>query len=152
MEEIQANPVFGKGYGGLENAWIWSDWVQFEQAQVEVDLASGGIHNGYITGAYSLGIPAILFFVIALFAQIFSSFKRSQSLLTTDPVLSDLHSVIFANLIGIVPSIYIGTDLNGPTIWLYLALGILLTRSARREATSLEHAPSPELVVRTVPA
>src|SRR5207248_2443837 len=34
MDEIQANPIFGKGYGGLENAWLFADWAGFQEASL----------------------------------------------------------------------------------------------------------------------
>ena len=70
----KSGPLIGKGYGGLENAWVFSDTSQIEDVLLEVDLASGGIHNGYLTGAYSLGIPAVLFFLIAFIGQMIMSF------------------------------------------------------------------------------
>jgi hypothetical protein len=146
MNEIEAHPLVGKGYGGLENAWIWSDWAQFEEARVEVDLAAGGIHNGYITAAYSLGIPALLFFVIALGGQLVANIKAVRRSSGHDPALADLHTYIYANLVGLIPSIYIGTDLNAPTIWLYIALGVLLTRMSAEKVAEPETVATPEVV------
>jgi hypothetical protein len=133
MEEIRAHPVVGKGYGGLENAWIFADWAQFETAIVEVDLASGGIHNGYLSAAYSLGIPALLFFAALVVSQIVLNFRRARLLEQVDGTASDLHCLVLVNLVAFLPSIYAGTDLNSPLIWLYLALGVLLRRLDSKE-------------------
>jgi hypothetical protein len=138
INEIQAHPILGKGYGGLENAWIFSDWAQFEEARVEVDLASGGIHNGYLTGAYSLGIPAVVFFLIAILGQIAKSFIALRTLNGTDRMMSDLHCLVLAHLVGLVLAIYIGTDLNNPILWIYLGLGALLARLKAEQTITAE--------------
>jgi O-antigen ligase len=142
LEEIKNNPIFGKGYGGLENAWIFSDMAQFDQSAFEVDLATGGIHNGYLNSAYALGIPATLLFLFALIRQIWVSGVQVRRQRDSDPVMSDLQSFVCANLAGFGAVIYIGADLNTPIIWFYLASGVLLTRLKRREsAAQLENAP-----------
>ena len=128
MQEIRNNPFFGKGYGGLENAWVFSDLHASEEARVEVDLASGGVHNGYLASAYSLGIPATLIFIFVLVSQVIMNATQVHRHRKSDPVLSDMHSFVFSNLVGLALAIYIGTDLNGPMIWFYIALGFLLTR------------------------
>jgi len=151
MIEIEAHPLVGKGYGGLENAWIWSDWAQFDEARVEADLASGGIHNGYITAAYSLGIPALIFFLIAIGGQIVANIKVIRQSGASDPLLTDLSIYILANLIGLMPSIYIGTDLNSPLIWLYMALGTLLIRMNKEKVTEQPEAVAAPQVVRIFP-
>jgi len=148
IEEIRANPIFGKGYGGLENAWIFADWAGFEDASLEIGLATGGIHNGFLNGAYSLGIPTILFFLIVYIGQLFMNFRRAQDLREADPIAGDLHNFVFANLVGLIAAIYLGTDLNNPVIWFHLTLGVLLSRLKKEESVGLEitqsnPAPSP---------
>jgi O-antigen ligase len=138
ITEIQAHPLIGKGYGGLENAWIWADMAQFENAMLESDMASGGIHNGYLNGAYSLGIPAVVLFAIAIGGQILAGFKKGRELLRVDPIASDLHAFACANLVGLAASIYIGTDLNSEIIWFYLGFGVLLTRFKSTKAIEVE--------------
>ena len=143
LDEIQTNPLFGKGYGGVENAWLFTDWAGFEDASLEVGLAAGGIHNGFLNGAYSLGIPAVLFFLVTFLAQSIMSFKKARRLGGGDPVLSDVHAFVFANLAGLPVAIYLGNDLNNSMIWFFLVLGVRLTRLKANESTAGE-SPSPK--------
>jgi len=138
--EIIANPLFGKGYGGVENAWVFADVSQFEDARLEVDLATGGIHNGYLSCAYSLGLPALIIFLFVFIRRILESFELSEKLKDTDPELSDLHIWAGANLIGLSLAIYVGADLNAAIIWLYIALVIYFKRMAQTE-TGLDQSP-----------
>jgi O-antigen ligase len=98
--EIIANPLFGKGYGGVENAWVFADISQFEDARLEVDLATGGIHNGYIACAYSLGVPALVIFLFVFFNKIWVCFKFSEKFKNIDVELSELYVWAGSNLIG----------------------------------------------------
>jgi O-antigen ligase len=143
LEEIKSYPVFGKGYGGLENAWIFADIGEYEAARLEVDMASGGLHNGYLTCAYSLGIPALLLFIIGVGSQILRNAIQAWRLGDTDPLPRDFHVFVCANLLGLVASIYIGADLNVPVIWFYLALGVLLTRLGLPKQTVPQPEPRP---------
>ncbi|MGC8886282.1 MAG: O-antigen ligase family protein [Verrucomicrobiia bacterium] len=131
--EIIANPVFGKGYGGVENAWVFADVSQFEDARLEVDLATGGIHNGYISCAYSLGLPALVIFIFVFIRRIWESFELSEKLKDIDPELSDLHIWAGANLIGLSLAIYVGADLNAPIIWFFISLVVYFKRMAEKE-------------------
>jgi O-antigen ligase len=142
MQEIQAHPVFGKGYGGVENAWLFTDWAEFEEATVEIALASGGIHNGYLNAAYSLGIPALLLFIVIVVGQSLSNFRQAQRLLRIDPIKSEMHSLVLANLGALTAAIYIGIDLNAPMLWLYLILGVFLTRLGKENPAVVEDAIS----------
>jgi len=127
MEEIKNNPVFGKGYGGLENAWIFSESL-YQDAVVDIDLAAGSIHNGFLACAYSLGLPALMLFGLAYAQQLYANHVRSRKFAENDPLISDLHTFIGANLAGLAPSIYVGNDLNNSMLWLLLGLGVLLAR------------------------
>jgi len=153
MTEIQAHPIIGKGYGGLENAWLWSDIGEFEEARVEADLASGGIHNGFLNAAYSLGIPAVLFFVISIGGEIFRRFKAARDDVE-DPIQTDAHIFVCANLAALLPTIYIGIDLNTPIIWFFIAMGAFLMRTKPAEPKAAveeaEEAPMP-LIRRRLP-
>ena len=134
INEIIANPLFGKGYGGVENAWVFADISQFEDARIEVDLATGGIHNGFISCAYSLGIPALIIFLFVYLDKIWCCFKFSEKLKYVDEELSEFCVWTGANLIGLVLAIYIGADLNAPIIWFYTAMAIYLIKLAQVEA------------------
>jgi O-antigen ligase len=132
--EIIANPLFGKGYGGVENAWVFADISQFEDARLEVDLATGGIHNGYISCAYSLGVPALMIFLFIFLNKIWVCFKFSEKLKYVDGEPSDLYVWAGSNLIGLILAIYVGADLNAPIIWFYIAMTVYLKRLTEAEA------------------
>jgi O-antigen ligase len=141
LQEIRSNPLFGKGYGGLENAWIAGSSAAVESALVEIDLTSGGIHNGYLSGAYALGIPAAVLFVAAILWQIGGNARRARRLSEHEPVLSDLHTFVCANLVSLVAANYAGNDLNSPITWFYLGFGVLLGRFA----TGIPHGAGQDL-------
>jgi O-antigen ligase len=124
MEEIRKHPLIGVGYGGLENA-LSSD-TQTEEESEDMSLATGGVHNGYIAGALALGIPAALLFVYILFAQIFSNARRSFALYKADPVVAETHCFVCAHLTAYAAGIFVGTDINGPLIWFFIALGLFV--------------------------
>lgn len=136
--EIIANPIFGKGYGGVENAWVFADVSQFEDARLEVDLATGGIHNGYISCAYSLGLPALIIFIFVFLHKIWESFKLSEKLKEVDTELSEFHIWAGSNLIGLMLAIYVGADLNAPIIWLFIAMVVYFKRMAETELRMAE--------------
>ena len=131
IEEIRNNPWVGKGYGGLENAFVWANWANFADASVEIDIASGGIHNGYLACALALGIPAAVFFVGFFLWQAFVNGKRALKSLRSAPFVSELHIMVCANLIAFALTIYIGSDVNTPMLWFYFALGLIAHRLYR---------------------
>jgi hypothetical protein len=112
----------------VENAWVFATRADFEMASMEIDLATGAVHNGYIAAAYALGVPAVMFFLIGCFRQIYISAREAIRSRKRDRGLSDLHKFVCANLVALLPAIFVGTDLNGPVIWYYLTLGVLLMR------------------------
>ena len=133
MEHIRQNPYFGSGYGGLQNAWVFKDLNEFSDAMVDVAVAAGSIHNGYLASACALGIPGTLLFLITFAVQIFTNGRRGFQLDQTDPQMSGLYIFICAHLFGLALSIFGGIDLNHFTIWFYLGLGIVVQRLSQRE-------------------
>ncbi len=128
LQDVYASPIFGVGYGGLGRAFIYSDAMQYESARVEIDVASGTIHNGFISGARALGVPALLLFMWLWVSQVFLQGRQALRYRGTDEFKSDLHSFTAANLLSLAPAIYIGSDLNQPIIWFYLGIGVVLSR------------------------
>lgn len=133
MELIRRNPYFGSGYGGLQNAWVFRDLNEFSDAMVDVAVAAGSIHNGYLASACALGIPGTVLFVITFAVQIFTNGRRALRLDKADPRMSGLHIFICAQLVGIMLWIFAGVDLNHFFIWFYLGLGIVVRRLSQRE-------------------
>lgn len=138
MEDIYARPFMGHGYGGLERAFMFVNMAQFEAAAVEVDVVTGGIHNGYIAGTRALGVPGLLLFLCACVSQVILNWKQAMLYRTSDPVISDLHCFVFANLAALTIGIYTGADLNNTFNWFFLILGVVVAGIKRAEATTIE--------------
>jgi len=143
MQDIYRRPWIGYGYGGLERAFVYGSRADYESAKVEIDVVSGGVHNGFIAGARALGVPALGLFLVILFGRTYSNARLGLRLRESDPERSELHCLAFAQLAAFVPAIYIGTDLNAPMLWFYLFLGVLVEGLKAREAAE-EAAPAPD--------
>jgi O-antigen ligase len=139
MMEIQQNPWVGKGYGGLENAWVFANSSQYEDAMVGVDMATGGIHNGFLSCAYSLGIPAVVLFLGMYLVHVWKNARAALDFWEREPLQAEFFIFITANLVSFLPAIYIGTDLNAPVIWFTLAMGELWRRM---ETVKMASAPA----------
>jgi len=133
--DIQQRPWVGKGYGGLDNAWIFQTRADYESAMVDVDVAAGSVHNGYLASARALGIPLVVFFLLLLGWHQIANLRRSQKLRFSDPFASDLHLLVFAYLVGNFIAIQFGSDLNDPMLWFYLGLGVLAGRLVSAKST-----------------
>jgi hypothetical protein len=136
MQDVYSHPFVGVGYGGLERAFIFSDRRDYEQSSVEIDVASGTIHNGYIAGARALGIPALLLFVYILVRQTMQQSLRAMRSRFCDPHLRDLHCFVAAHLIATAIHAYIGLDLNSSRLWFFIGFALLLLGLKAREDLS----------------
>ncbi|MGA2747413.1 MAG: O-antigen ligase family protein [Verrucomicrobiota bacterium] len=139
--QIKEHPIIGRGYGGLENAFEFADPSQLDQAVFDIDLATGGIHNGYIACALAFGIPAALLFVYILSSQIMGNARRAAKIHRDDPVAAEMHCFVCAHLLSFACAIYIGTDLNSPFIWFLLGLGVLTTNVKLAEKKKAKAVP-----------
>ena len=128
MQDIYNHPLIGAGYGGLERAFIYGSYADLEIARVEIDVASGAIHNGFIAGARVLGVPALLVFLFVYGGQILFNGRRALHHRVADEQMNELHCFTFANLVALIIAIFIGADLNQPMIWFYLTFGVLVAR------------------------
>jgi O-antigen ligase len=140
LEEIRKHPFVGVGYGGLENALV-SD-TQTEEESQDMSLATGGVHNGYIAGALALGIPAALLFIYILVSQIFVNALGAIALRKADPMLAEVHCFVSANLMAYAAGIFVGTDINGPIIWFFIALGLFARQLPSHEKSKAVAAPA----------
>lgn len=126
--DIQQRPWVGKGYGGLDNAWVFQTRADYESAMVDVDVAAGSVHNGYLAAARAFGVPAVVFFLALQAWHALWNFRHSRRMRLVDPMTSDLHLLVFAYVLSYTVAIYFGSDLNDPMIWAFLALGVLARR------------------------
>ena len=127
IEDIKKDPVIGSSYGGLDNAYTFANRADYAVQSVDIDLASGSIHNGYLAGARAFGVPFCLLFIFILGSRIITHGIQSARLNRVDPALGDLHAFVFANLICQAFYIAIGSDLNNPVVWFCIALGFLVS-------------------------
>jgi len=145
VADIQQRPWVGKGYGGLDNAWIFQTRADFESAMVDVDVAAGSVHNGYLAAARAFGVPAVAFFLGLQIWHAVWNFRHSRRLRLVDPPASDLHLLVFAYVLSYTVAIYFGTDLNDPMVWFAMALGGLMARVRAAEAPVAVRAHAPRL-------
>jgi hypothetical protein len=149
-EEIQNRPWVGRSYGGVQNAFVWANRADFEEASVEIDLAAGGVHNGYIACALAFGIPAALLFIYVLASAIWRNGRLAMTHSGKDPLSSGLHAFVCASLVAYALTIFVGTDLNNSMLWFFMGLGVLMERIRKIEQMSFSTsavAPDP-----TIPA
>jgi O-antigen ligase len=132
VDEIREHPLIGIAYGGLEN--VFETDFQSEDESLDMNLVTGGVHNGYLAGALALGIPASLLFIYILISQIIANARRGWSLQKADPEVAEAYSFVCAMLLAYVPSILIGTDINDPFLWFLFALGLFIRQLRRWEA------------------
>lgn len=131
LQDVYASPLIGVGYGGLENAFIYGNLAQYEAARVEIDVAAGSVHNGYIACARALGVPCLCLFVLVLAIQIVRHASQAFRTQASNPLGSELHVLVAANLLSLIPAIYIGMDLNHFLLWYYMGTGFILLRLDR---------------------
>jgi hypothetical protein len=147
VADIQQRPWVGKGYGGLDNAWIFQTRADYESAMVDVDVAAGSVHNGYLAAARAFGVPAVAFFLILQAWHLVWNFRLSRRLRQVDPMASDLHLLVLAYVMSYSVAIYFGTDLNDPMVWFAIALGLLMSRVRAIEVPTTTRADAPRLSV-----
>ncbi|MFM8471587.1 MAG: O-antigen ligase family protein [Limisphaerales bacterium] len=128
VADIEQRPWVGKGYGGLDNAWVCQTRSDFESAMVDVDVAAGSVHNGYLAAARAFGVPAVAFFLLLQVWHALRNFQLCRRMNRSDPFASDLHLLVFAYVVSYCVAIYFGTDLNDPMVWFWLGLGMLMSR------------------------
>ena len=136
--DVRRHPWLGVGYGGLDAVFAFTTYEDFQQNSAEIDVASGTLHNGYIAGARTFGIPFCLLFICLITSRIIIHWRQAVRERDQDPVQSDLHTFVLANLVGLPIAIYIGADLNLPQIWFYIGLGFLINKLKQGEAPTAE--------------
>jgi O-antigen ligase len=147
LEEIRKHPLIGEGYGGMENA-LSSD-LQSEEENVEMSVATGGVHNGYIACAVALGVPAAVLFVFILIGQIFGNAKRAYNMRKKDPMLADVHCFICAYLLAAAVGTFFAADMNEPVLWFFFGLSIFVRQLRSSESQKLS--PKPAFVKPSLP-
>jgi hypothetical protein len=144
MEDVNRKPLIGRGYGGLANAWVFQTRADYESASIDIDVAAGSIHNGYLAGARALGIPIVIFFTLVFLYQMYANYSAAKKLRETDPFFADFHCFIYAALGGQSVMTLFGNDLNDPWLWFMIGLGPMCLRMRKRElAEELEAVPPP---------
>jgi O-antigen ligase len=140
--DIQREPWVGLGYGGLQRAFVYSNRSEYEAAAIEIDVAAGSIHNGYLASARALGIPAALLFVLIVIVQGLREFREIRRWEGADTVRAQLHMFTLANLLTMLLESYVGHGLNNHMVWLLVGMGISIRRCPWRQQT--ESRPTPD--------
>lgn len=126
VQEIRSRPLVGIGYGGLDRAFIFASREEYEQSRLEVDVASGNIHNGYLSAAMALGIPAGLVFLAILSRQLLIAAMRAlRPRSEEDGFLSAYHTFCLAQIAVIAVAILIGMDINRAVVWWWIQFAAL---------------------------
>jgi hypothetical protein len=133
MEDVNRRPLIGRGYGGLANAWVFQTRADYESASIDIDVAAGSIHNGYLAGARALGIPIVIFFTVVFLTLMYTNYRAAKTLRETDPFFADFHCFIYAALGGQAVITFFGNDLNDPWLWFLMGLGPMCQRMRKRE-------------------
>jgi O-antigen ligase len=144
-EEIQERPWVGHGYGGLYNAIIYESNSDVDS--VEVDLASGSIHNGFLSCAHAFGIPAALYIIGLIIWSIYRNFRMAVFYAKHDEEMSQLHTFVFCYLVALIPAIGVGSDTHLTMLWFVFGLGIVVAKIKDVEIEAMEPAKEPESVV-----
>lgn len=128
IEDIKAHPVFGMGYGGARGFFRLMSDVGPESSDlgVEADLATGTTHNGYLSAARALGIPAVCLFVVIMVRGIWRHLRRAW--FGGDAVMTEVHLFVGVNLLMNFVMLLVSAEIRMPIIWFYIALGILADR------------------------
>lgn len=125
LQEIRSQPLLGTGYGGLDRAFVFASREEYEQARLEIDVASGNIHNGYISAAMALGVPAALLFVAILALQLIKTATGTRASIMDDAFSRSFYTLALAHLSAVSVSILIGTDINRAAVWWWLQFAAL---------------------------
>ncbi|MGE3311374.1 MAG: O-antigen ligase family protein, partial [Limisphaerales bacterium] len=126
--DIQREPWVGLGYGGLQRAFVYSTRAEYEAAAIEIDVAAGSIHNGYLASARALGVPAALLFVLIVMTQGWREYREIGRWEGVDAVRAQLHMFTLANLLTMLLESYVGHGLNNHVVWLLVGMGISIRR------------------------
>jgi O-antigen ligase len=135
MADIRKHPWMGLGYGGLGGIFAYASSEGYEQNLIEIDVAAGSIHNGFLSSARAFGIPFCFLFIGILVHRTWSHGGQAMRDYRIDPLQGDLHSFVFASLASMPLAILIGADLNNALIWFYISLGLILFRLGSKPKT-----------------
>lgn len=139
--DIQREPWVGLGYGGLQRAFVYSTRAEYEAAAIEIDVAAGSIHNGYLASARALGIPAALLFVVIVIVQGLREYREIRRWQPYDDVRAQLHMFTLASLLTMLLESYVGHGLNNHIVWLLVGLGISVRRCPWRRSVETPTTP-----------
>lgn len=129
IEDIKQHPWFGMGYGGVKGYFSALSDIQDPSAElsVELDVATGGTHNGYLSAARNLGIPITVLFVIIGIKRVFVHWHRIRQL-KRNTILAEAHIYVCAYIIMMLIGMGIGGDITLASNWMFLALSFIVER------------------------
>jgi len=142
--DIKREPWVGLGYGGLQRAFVYSTRAEYEAAAIEIDVAAGSIHNGYLASARALGIPAACLFVVIVLVQGWREHREIRRWEYRDSVRAQLHMFTLANLLTMLLESYVGHGLNNHMVWLLVGMGICVRRLPWQAPQESRSEPRPD--------
>ena len=94
---------------------------------------SGDFLANSICCALALGIPLTILFIYILISHCRANWVLTRQYRNTDAFMSELHCFVFVHIVALTVSILIGSDLNSPSLWFMLGIGLLAERIVRDE-------------------
>jgi O-antigen ligase len=132
------HPIAGWGPGGFVRAFesaVGADWYAIVPVGGTIDDA----HSFLVQALVTLGIPGLLLMMWALVQTAIQSFHRLVAAKGHERLLS---VALWGALVGMMTALTLGVGLPDVSVWLWLAVGLLLAPAAHR-------VPAPQRAVLT---
>ncbi|MBA4386551.1 MAG: hypothetical protein C0404_01140 [Verrucomicrobia bacterium] len=142
-DDIKKRPFAGSGYGGLEHL---NEDKAYRQSTdnadlVDISLATGGIHNGYLSGARGVGIPAIGFVLLFLFIRSSTMLKLSMRNSDVTALPFQMTGYGLAMVIYLALNMLTGLDVHSPQLWMNLAAVLIMEKLIKKNESSAARSP-----------
>ncbi len=134
VEDIRRRPVFGSGFGGAKGEMASFNPYQdggMTRQSAEIYVASGATHNGYLTAARALGIPAALLMIFILLSQFFAGMKSSVH--AEEGRSKDVYTFVTAFQGVFLVRLLVGMEPQFPLLWMFIGLGFVVRSLGRSE-------------------
>lgn len=129
-EDICRHPWFGMGYGRMKDYFAYTPTSEAAKSDLEVerDLALGTTHNGYVSAARALGIPAVVLFVLIVMREIACQCSRVWGHRVRNERERDVVIWIASSLVMYVGILVVSGEIRMQILWLFLALSRIVAR------------------------
>jgi probable O-glycosylation ligase (exosortase A-associated) len=130
LQLIQKNPILGIGLDGFAEAYGRSSYRFLQTSKVKRVA-----HDMYMEIAVGTGLVGFIPFIMLLFYSLYSVWRISR-LQGLHPYLSDVSAGIFAGLCGFLFYSIFGSQQYAKTLWLLIALIVVLQQLAQKSITA----------------